>query len=244
MGPKKSQDLSEQLANFKDVILKRLDAIDFKFNKIFESIQETKLMAIEAINTASEALQTSNENLTTMKKDNEELVKKINILESRIDDQANRSMRSTLVFRGIPGNEKSWDETSKKLASTIAVIDKSVTADQAMNWIERAHRAPQSRNNPNNKKNANNNIIAKFNSWKESERVKRMIIEHNRRQEIKTIFVEQLQTPQLMEGTNEAKLYWKDLKEKNPAWKLFISHPAKLMGKKPNESSYKVVKEF
>ena len=243
MGPKQA-DILEQLRDFKATIMKRLDQIDANFEKLHESIQLTKEIAIEAANTADVALEATKTN----EKNNDMLMKKIGELEERLEDQVNRSMRKTLVFKGIEGDEKNWDETANKLSSIISQMDKTLTKDEINGWIERSHRispvADRNRNTTNERQKKTKNIVAQFSSWKQSEQIKRIVIQHNSHQNDKRIFVEQLQTPQLMERTNNAKKHRKTVRDEHPDWKLYVSHPAKLMCKKPGDNHYKLMKLF
>ena len=48
-------------------------------------------------------------------------------------------MRSTLVFKGIEGNERSWSETTAILAKTISSMDRTITEEKVVAMVDRAH---------------------------------------------------------------------------------------------------------
>ena len=135
MPPKKSVDISEQLQDFRKVILQRLDSIDSNIKDLTTKLNETKTIAIEAANLADNAITQTALNKTLIDESNERIRK----LEIDLDDQINRNMRSTLIFNGIKGTETNWDETSKLLADKISSLADEVTGID--DWIERAHRA-------------------------------------------------------------------------------------------------------
>ena len=103
---------------------------------------------------------------------NEGQQKKIATLENDLDDQISRNMRTTLIFSGINGNEVKWDETANKLSE----MDQDLEKDEIMKWIERTHRLTPK----NDKSGKPRKIVAKFESWKQSEKVKQIIIKFNR----------------------------------------------------------------
>ena len=55
------------------------------------------------------------------KKQTEEIRKHMNKLKDENEDLRNRSMRSTLIFRGVPENEQSdaWEDVSRHLVSLL-----------------------------------------------------------------------------------------------------------------------------
>ena len=134
-------------------------------------------------------------------------------------------------------------QTSKLLADKISSLTDEVTGID--DWIERAHRAKR-RDKQVTTSNRPLAIIAKFCSWKQSEKIKSIIIDHNRneRDQTKHIYVEQMQSKELTARTNEAKRYRKELKPIHPKWKMFVSHPAKLMCKKPDKNKYELLMAF
>ena len=113
-------------------------------------------------------------------------------------------------------------------------------------WIERAHRGKRTDTNKEVRHQSSPVIIAKFCTWKQAESVKRIVINFNKTEtnRDKHVYVEQLLSPKLAEKSNLAKHHRKELKKIHPDWKIFISHPAKVMCKKPGENKYELLKEF
>lgn len=224
---------------------------------------ETNKIALTAIEKSNEALSISTQNkeqiseivdrVEDLQTEQQGYAAKIKYLEDKLDDQVNRSMRSTLVIKGIEGTESSWEDTKNKLSNIISNLTENKSANIIESWIERAHRLK--RNNTSNSNNDTNNnpnrarpinIVAKFTSWKHSEEVKRIIINYNKNKNNDNqprIYVEQLQS-NLASRTNEAKKYRKELRLQHPDWLMYVSHPARLFGKKPGEDKYAILKEF
>lgn len=252
MGPKnRNMDIQEQLQDIKISILKRIEAMEDNITALFTEFKAIKQTATEAKQLANDAVEHSNfieaklsceikESIAILQKKHEEL-------EYRLDDQVNRGMRETLVFKGIDGKEGTWSDTANKLAHVISSMDEITTLEDVKTWIDRAHRAKE-RSDPDRQiQNRSPNIIAKFCSWKLAERTKSIIINYNKNNTTNTyknVYVEQLQSKLLMGRNNDAKVFRKDIKQKNPEWKLYVEHPAKLMVKKPGDRVYSVLKEF
>ena len=214
--------------------MSRFDQVDSILSNLTQNMEKIQQTANDAQTAAEEAKSMARNNQSEIN----ELTDKIGKLEASLDDQINRNMRTTLVFNGINGTERSWNETSSILAQTINEIKPDI---DCKNWIERAHRAKQ---NGNTSKPLP--IIAKFCSWQHSEEIKSIIINHNKAENDrkKHLYVDQLQSKQLMERTNTAKLHRKQLKEEHLDWKMYICHPANLMCKEPGNLHYKSLKSF
>lgn len=63
---------------------------------------------------------------------------------NQIEDQDNRSMRSTLVFKGIKGEENNWGDTNKVLVNAIMKVNTDLDRATVESWIDRAHRTKSS----------------------------------------------------------------------------------------------------
>lgn len=162
-------------------------------------------------------------------------------LEEVIEDNKNRQLRKTLVFKGIPeqqineassngdGSQKTrsenWDDTATILANTMAeTLNTSV--DEARNMVERCHRAAA---NPKYKGNAPRPIFAAFMDWRDSELTKDSFRKNNA-----DVFVEQKVGPRTTARRNMALKERKRLKDNNTIFNGYISHPARLMVKDTN----------
>ena len=80
---------------------------------------------IESMSTEIKELKELATDVITLAKENQneidDLRNIIKELSETVDDQANRSMRKTLIFKGFPWdkNERSWDDTKDKLINTV-----------------------------------------------------------------------------------------------------------------------------
>ena len=80
-------------------------------------------------------------------------------------------MRDTLIFKNVPGNEKSCEETTAVLCECIKDVKPTVFEDIVYNIIERILRVKR-RIIKGIKPKGPDIIVAKFVSWKKSEKVK------------------------------------------------------------------------
>ena len=78
--------------------------------------------------------------------------KEIISLKSALNEQTDRSLRNTLIFKGIPKDkhEKSWDDTKNTLGRYLSTTFKW-DANSLNKDVERAHRG-KSNNEDNNKR--------------------------------------------------------------------------------------------
>ena len=161
------------------------------------------------------------------------------LTNSRMHELQDRSMRSTLIFKGIPENaeEKTWDDSSTVLAGHLHMLTPEISVDEYTNQLDRAHRGKSTTNGARP-------IIAKFHKWKDSEAVKRNAIMNNKDITKTKVQVAQKYSQNTTERINEALKYRKDLLKTEHGMKLYVSYPAKLMGKRKNDTRYKIIEEF
>ena len=164
-----------QLNNKYDQINQRMDtlqqSLDGNLKNIKSDIEVNSTTAKNALALATtnktDILLTSNENYN-LKQSLHELTLKLEIANDQIDDQINRSLRNTLIFRGIPLKPKeTWEETTTILAETISKQIPDLNKEWIRETIERAHRSK-----------TGSNIIVKFVSWQDSEHIKNSIIQY------------------------------------------------------------------
>ena len=97
-----------------------------------------------------------NSNTTEIK----QLKEKVKTLEDKLDDQKNRSLRNTLIVRGIKESdtEKNWNQTTQ-IISDILGYHLNIQQRDVINMIERCHRG-------NKKEDKIRPIFIKFHSGK------------------------------------------------------------------------------
>ena len=79
-----------------------------------------------------------------------DLIGKVETLQQENEDLRNRSMKSTLIFRGLPESEKndSWEEVSQNLVCLLAA-KLNLDCYELNMEISHAYRPPKSENNSN-----------------------------------------------------------------------------------------------
>ena len=187
--------------------------------------------------------------LTTTKK---ELIQCIDTVE----DNKNRQLRKTLVFRGIdemtfpddPNKQRqeTWEETAKVLADCMAK-KMNISTREAESMVERCHR---SKPNPRYNGTAPRPIFAAFCNWKDSELTKKTFRESNISGQMlgnnnrKQVIVENKYGPRTTVRRNMALQERKELKQAGRIVSAYVAFPARLMVKEGRDAKYRLMKDF
>ena len=125
----------------------KLDELNEQFSTRFGKIEKAILNISEKCTklnkdmiAVSHNADTNEDSIENLKEELESRDKKIDMLEREIDDLQNRSMRKTLVFRGLPEKAESadtWENVLKFLLKFLALYD----PEFAHMSIDRAHRS-------------------------------------------------------------------------------------------------------
>ena len=206
-------------------------------NDIKSDLQETTLMAAGAKNKAER----NEAQLGSLQSDLTLMQASLASITEELDDQINRSLRTTLIIKGV--NEEpneSWEDTEnilvKMLARHLSMHDEAQVAEM----IERAHRGKKSSTS-----NGPRHIFARFYSWKDSEYVQSKYLSLNKANPKMKIKVHQMYSKRVTERRNAALLKRRDLMKNKTISNGYISYPATLMVKySPSEKSYKKHEEF
>ena len=161
MPPRKDHELSAQIQDLKDTLLGRLNSIEKSISHLDAKVNETTKIAIAASERAEELeerIKEGENEQSDIRDKHDQQNKRIEELEALLDDQINRSMRSTLVFKGIEGNERSWSETTAILAKTISSMERTITEEKVVAMVDRAHSLVKK---TDKRDEANHNIVAK-----------------------------------------------------------------------------------
>ena len=181
----------------------------------------------------NDKIETQDIKIKTLENENKERVKENNTTKEQVDDQVNRSLRNTLVFRGIKGKaNESWKTTRDNLHN---IIGKLIPDARGHKLIERAHHAKPK--NQNGDDEITTPIFAKFFDWNDAQQILDDFKDLNLKKGEK-IHVEQMYSPQVTTRRNEALLKRKELKEAGEIVSGYITYPAILMIKKQGERNY------
>ena len=169
------------------------------------------------------------------------LLNKLNKLEDENDDLRNRSMRLTLIFRGIP-EEKQNDSSENVTKHLVNTLVKKLRLDyyELDLQISRAHGTPK-----NESESVSRLTFAQFVNWRYADSVRRRLIKlHAAKQSY--ITVTQMFTKRVTARRNEVLKQHKELLEEDPTLQIIcLQYPAKLMGKKRNtKEKYRVIEIF
>ena len=223
-----AEELRESLmTGFESIIIARFEALETKLLHLEETITANQsdvarvFADIESIKEtnehhANEIVRLTNENLELCNQ-MEQMRAIIDELDERVEERTNRSLRQTLIFRGVKGspNEK-WSVTTDKLANTIAgVLDTSF--NDAHEMINRAHRGGKDQRY----------IYANFFSWLDCEE----IVEAFRNDTTVHVYVDYKYGPKTTFRRNEALALRKQMKADGDIVKGYVKYPAMLMVK-------------
>lgn len=184
---------------------------------------KTKDIATDAISLARE---NSNE-LEGIKQEIDELSK-------YLDEQVNRSMRKTLVIKGLSvgDKEKTWEDTENRLINLV-INEANVDVNHAKKMFERAHRGKK-----NEKKSGPPSIYACLHDWKDAQYLIKTFKENNRNNRNLQIYIEQLYSPDVVKRRNQAMIVRKELLSKKEILAGYVEYPAILMVKKEVRGKY------
>ena len=166
----------------------------------------------------------------------------VNDLRERLEERTNRSLRNTLVFKGVPSSKslrdkETWEETSELLAEHIErVSGKKMKRDEARAVIERAHRGRFR----DHQKVAD--IYVAITDWREAEKIKDFF--KFRKNAGDGIFCDQKYGPLTSWRRNEALKLRKDLKDEGKIVSGYVKYPAKLFVKKTEYGDYDIYRDF
>ena len=150
-------------------------------------------------------------------------------------------MRETLIFTGIGGSDRKWDETKKILADTLTKLEKKKITDADERYefdgffdgIVRAHRGGKG-------SKGENNIYAKFSSQELVDHIKTLSLVN------RDIFINQMHSPMVNERLFKGRQLIKTLKgsDASKSWKMYMNDRCQLMYKRPGEDKYVMYKQF
>ena len=151
-----------------------------------------------------------------------------------LDDQVNRTLRKTLVFKGIRGqSNEPWDTTREKLNK---IIGKKVPTLKDMCPVERAHHWKPKKEGDEPVESTT--IFAAFSNWNDAQAVLRASRDGG------NFRAEQMFSPAISSRRNQAMLKRRALKDEGRIEKAYVAFPAKLMVKKKGELIYTLHLEF
>ena len=246
------------------------EAIKHELSSLKNEIVRLQSELETANNTANNAIKLAEQlkkDLTLLKEENAEL--KANLKNQKnehekivelVEDNKNRQVRKTLVFKGIPekrfdtedgklnpdGTPKTrpenWSETSNILATAMSEI-LGTTFEEAHDMVERCHRAAP---NPRYKGTAPRPIFASFIDWRDSETTKDSARKINIENKNSTIYVENKYGPRTTVRRNMALKERRRLIDSKLIFNGYVSFPARLMVKdsKAVGAKYKLWKDF
>ena len=98
----------------------RLEVIK-EFSQQMNEIKSSLEMAFENIKKNESEITSLKDEVITLKEQKQQQDKKLQSLELQLDDQINRSLRTTLIFRGVEmtQQEKNWNDTEENLKKEI-----------------------------------------------------------------------------------------------------------------------------
>ena len=204
-----------------------------KLTQVIESLTQT----IESLTARIEALESQSKSQTQQSTE-QSLVDndRIRMLEEKVEERTNRQLRKTLVIRGIPEKEhEKWSNTDSTLSSIIAQT-MNIPVQEAEKMIDRCHRG----GNPKFYKDNNKHrpIYAAMHRWKDCEN---FIWEARKK---KSVLVDYKYGPMTTVRRNMALKKRREILDDKLVDKAHVAYPARLMGKGPGDTKYKLIEDF
>jgi hypothetical protein len=209
---------------------KRLEILSLELKDTQNTLSITYDMVInneKEILTLKNQLISLQNDIKHVKENNKNFKQTQESLDLKIEDQTNRSMRNTLIFRGIKEDlNENWPTTENKLIKVL-IDHAKIHPQKAVRMVERAHRGKKTHNN------SPAHIFAKFYDWKDSQYVIQAFQSTNKSKYMgMNVFVNQMYSPTLTARRNDALLTRKQLKASKEIISGYIAYPATLMIKK------------
>ena len=240
-------------ATFTEIIENRLEPIQGEITEIKNEL--SAMNEVAALQTAEiEKLKQENNILLEKLSTSQDVgtANKINQIEERIEERTNRSLRQTLVFKGIKEQKidvknfkgklvtvsERWSDTTDILSEVIATAC-DLDAEDTRDWINRAHRSA-----PNPRKEGKRDIYANFFSWEVTQQIIKGFREYNISNNDFKVFVDYKYGPLTTARRNEALKLRSELKRERAIVKGYVNYPAKLMVLYPGESRFTEHSDF
>ena len=232
---------------FVEILDDKLEPIQGEISQMKKDIASLNELSIIQ---AAEIEKLKQENINLQKQpvsfQNTDIEKKMHDVEERIEERTNRSLRQTLVFKGIQeqtfevknykGDQISvpekWSDTTDILSSVIAkACDTDI--DETRDWINRAHRSA-----PNKNKQGKRDIFANFFSWEVTQDIIKGFRNYNMANKTFKVYVDYKFGPLTSSRRNEALKVRGELKREGTISKGYVKYPALLMVVKKGESRF------
>ena len=212
----------------------KLSAQDIKLNDLKTLSEGIDTKFIELRKSVNEVSDTVKVHSTKLDEHEERLLQ----LENELDDQINRNMRNSLIFKGIPEvADESWEQTKNSICNFSSKIY-NTTESSICDRIERAHRRGKRINNHHRP------IFARFYCSEDvkyyNDKIRHLCI--NKKNEGVTSNLQF--SKRLKERRNTAMMERKRLKSNNEIISGYIEYPATLMVKRAGDQRFKVEKKF
>lgn len=198
-----------------------------------------RIAVIETVTTELQANSSSHDVLIKqLEEKTDQLYIRNQELETQLEDQINRSLRKTLIVRGIKEDDKeeTWQKTEELLADLLQ-RHLQIAKEDGIKMIDRAHRGGRMSKN-------GRPIYVKFKAWKDSQQVLNGFTKQRIRNTNMNIKIDQMYSKKLTERRNLAMQERKILVETEQIVSGYINFPAKLMIKKAGTPKYILYKEF
>ena len=201
-------------------------------------------VAIGTLETETDALSVNNESLLkrveALEKHNDILAIRTNVAEQRLEDQTNRSLRKTVIIRGVPEEDhEDWKETRVVGVAALQAATK-MNNSYINKGIERIHRGEaKGVDDANYKKRP---IYLVCYDWNFVEEVLDNFGKHGR---TSGIFIDRMYGPDTSYRRNLLLQRRKELKKNKTIAQGFIDYPAKLYVKhKKEDAKYTLLENY
>ena len=217
------------LVNVKALLDTQKNEILSSINTTLGNIQKDVLELKTNANTANELISTNSQDILNLNQQMAQLTDANIDLQKTLDDQINRNLRKTLIFKNVDetvGHQETWADTTQIIADLISrTSNENVDPNNIKASIERCHRGKGNLSNQSKPRL----IFVKFNKWKDSEHTKDLFRRNSK------IRVEQMYSPAVTQRRNDAMIERRQLLDSKTIVSGYLDYPATLKVKYKTE---------
>lgn len=247
--------LDQRVSDNHNELIDRIAKVEHKVNEAHQNTLKNEREIFDIKNNHDELKKEIDTKLAKIKND---IKQEINItkLETQLkaalielEDLRNRSMRSTLVFKNIKGeNNESWEDTARILGNYIVDELGLGYAYEEMDYhISRAHRGGANQEDTNQEAYHSKGpkpIYAQFVNWRTAEEIRNKIITLNSRKQTRVV-CNQMFSKDLTLRRNNALKYRRETLNDSPGIQIKLEYPAILKSrKKGSNGKWEVLQTF
>ena len=241
--------LENRITTNHEELMARVCNVETDAKEAFDFAKNNEIIINEVLDKQQETNDDLSKRVTTQVKEDlhiNEIETQLRGVLLELEDFRNQSIRSNLIFKGIPEESKeTWDDTSQLLAGfRTENLNLLYSFDQMDMQISRAHRTNAIDSSRRKNKSEPRHITAQFINWRDAEEVRQKIIHLNSRNQLRVI-VDQMFSKELTERSSNALIKRKEYLILHPDLQIKLDYPATLKSRQKSQNNkWLILEEF